>query len=97
MRSSLKSEIRTKWMNEDEIISNNELQSEITKVILIIEREQKQSEPQSNCNLPQVSKCAQPVDEALLLAKFLDWLETVSENSVDRGWIKDYFIANNSC
>ena len=55
MRSSLKSEMRTKWMNEDEVKSNNELQSQITEVILIIEREQKQTEQQSNCNLTQVS------------------------------------------
>ena len=41
--------------------------------------------------LPQVSKCEGIEREALLLASFLDWLESVSENSVDREWIQDYF------
>ena len=50
-----------------------------------------------NLTLPQVSKCEEFEREALLLAKFLDWLESVSENSVDREWIQDYFKANNSC
>ena len=63
--------------------------SEIDETPIV--REQKQSEQQSNCNLPQVSKCEEFESEALLLASFLDWLESVSENSVDREWIQDYF------
>ncbi len=43
------------------------------------------------CNLLHVSKCDGIEREALLLASFLDWLESVSENSVDREWIQDYF------
>jgi hypothetical protein len=55
MRSSLKNELRTKWMDENDVKGNNELQREITEVIILIECGQKQSEQQSNCNLTQVS------------------------------------------
>ena len=41
-----------------------------------------------NCTIPDVSNRRE------LLIAFLDWLEEISDNSVDREWVDDYIKSN---
>ena len=82
-------------MNSDRIkeIQETTTYPESVSVMLALKQVWNECEQEQvkNLNIPVVSNRREQ------LIAFLDWLESNSDNCVDRGWIDDYLKAINCC